>query len=114
MMFPTVALKVRLRLDGARDRLGNAAESYAEPEEVPGCLFAPGTPEDLGADGRPDGARVSATAHFPKGYEGDLRGALVSWDGAGWYRVVGEPVAYPPGCCPGKWNLRVPLERVDG
>lgn len=113
MIVPTVALQVRVRRDAGKDRLGNAARAYAEPVAVPGCLWAPGTPADI-SSGRPEGAEVAATAHFPQGWAGYLRGALVSLDGKEWLRVVGEPHEYPAIACRGKWRCYVLLERTDG
>ena len=113
MRPPTVTLLVRVRKAAATDRLGNEAVEYADAVVVPGCLWAPGTPADVGAD-RPEGVRVAATAHFPRGWDGYLRGALVSLDGTTWLRVVGEPMAYPAGAVPGPWRTYVLLGATDG
>lgn len=112
-MSPEVTLMVRTRTYGAEDRLGNRTSTYADAFAVPGCLFAPGTPQDLAAS-RPDAAKASATAHFPRGWSGHLRGALVSPDGKAWYRVIGEPCAYPDAAVGGRWTTYVLLERTDG
>ncbi|NPD32252.1 hypothetical protein HLV35_03090 [Eggerthellaceae bacterium zg-997] len=113
MRAPTVTLLVRQRQAGARDRLGNEVVSHGEPRAVSGCLLAPGTPAELSAE-RPEGARVTATAHFPKGHGLSLRGALVSRGRGPWLRVVGEPMGYPPGAVRGPWDTLALLERVDG
>lgn len=112
-MMPELTLLVRTRTYGAEDRLGNAMSAYADAIAVPGCLFAPGTPQELAAS-RPDAAKASATAHFPRGWSGHLRGALVSPDGNAWYRVVGEPYAYPDAAVGGRWTTYALLERIDG
>lgn len=114
MYDPTTTLWVRLRAEGERDRLGNEKAAWEDAAEVRGCLFAPGTPAELTGEERPDGASVTATAHFPKGWKGDLRGALVSADGASWLHVIGEPVAYAAGAIPGRWDRQVLLGRTDG
>ena len=113
MRSPTTTLYVRERVPGARDRLGNEEPAWSEPRAVPGCLLAPADAADLGGD-RPEGARAAARAHFPKGFSGDLRGALVSPGGGTWLRVVGEPSAYPDGAVRGPWNMHVLLGRTDG
>lgn len=113
MYSPAVTLKVRLRILGARDRLGNAIWSYSEPVDVSGCLFAPGVPADIGV-GRPEGVKVSATAYFPKSYSADLRRALISLDGKVWMRVVGDPMSFPASAIPGRWTTYAILERYDG
>lgn len=113
-MGPEVTLSVRLRSEGGTDRLGNETVSHADAVDVPGCLFAPGTPAELSGEDRPEGASVTATAHFPKGHGLDLRGALVSCGGSGWLSVVGEPMAYPDGTVPGPWDTYVLLGRQDG
>lgn len=112
MRHPTVTLLVRVRKAGTDSR-GNDLREWADPVEVPGCLWGPGTPAELGGD-RPDGARVTATAHFPHGWATYLRGALVSPDGESWLRVQGEPQSYPPGAVRGPWDTYVLLGRQDG
>lgn len=113
MRAPTVTLLVKLRKMGARDRLGNKTVSYAEPVPVPGCLFAPATTADLAVE-RPEGTKVTATAHFPKGYKEDLAHAKVSLDGEKWFDVVGEPVPFPDPAVRGRWGMQVTLGRVNG
>lgn len=108
-----MTLRVRPRADSGTDRLGNDIVRYAAAVPAPGCLWAPGTPADLAAD-RPDGASVTATAHFPRGWAKCLRGALVSRDGAEWLRVLGEPMEFPEGVVPGPWGCYVLLGRADG
>lgn len=108
-----MTLLVRVRSPTPTDRLGNEVVGYADAVAVPGCLWAPGRPADIGSE-RPDGVAVSATAHFPQGWSGSLRGALVSLDGKEWLRVVGDPVAYPTGAVRGPWGTYVLLSRGDG
>lgn len=109
---PLTALYVRRRKESEQDPFGAVSDGgWGEPEEVPGCMIAPGTPEGISAE-RPDGATVSATAFFPKGWGGELRGAQVSGDGKRWYGVVGDPVRYRG--IPGRWDLYALLESTEG
>lgn len=113
MRYPTVTLLVRTRVRTFPDRLGNDRVGLSAPVRVPGCLWAPGAPADLGTD-RPEGASVTATAHLPRGHGLSLRGARVSLDGKEWLDVVGDPRPYPPGTVRGPWDTRVELGRQDG
>lgn len=113
MYQPLVSLLVKMRTAGTVDRFGNETFVYAEPITVEGCLFAPGSTSDLGTD-RPEGVTISATAHFPKDFEGDLQDALISQDGKRWLKVVGKPIAFPPGTVPGRWDMSVSLSDTDG
>lgn len=113
MRSPTVTLLVRQRLEGARDRLGNEVVRHGDPVGVDGCLWAPGTPEGLPVE-RPEGVRLVATAHFPRGHGLRLRGAKVSLDGELWLDVVGDPMPYPDAACRGPWSTFAPLRRSDG
>ncbi|AKT48520.1 hypothetical protein ADJ70_05445 [Olsenella sp. oral taxon 807] len=113
MRYPMVTLLVRTRVRIFPDRLGNDRWELSAPVRVPGCLWAPGAPADLGAD-RPEGASVTATAHLPRGHGLSLRGGRVSLDGRDWLDVVGDPRPYPPGTVRGPWDTRVELGRQDG
>ena len=111
--YPTVSLLFRRREVSGTDRYGDDSATFSSAVEVPGCLFAPMTAQQLGT-GHPEGALVSARAHFPAGTDG-LRGALVGTSSGDWYRVVGEPVPYPDGCVRGlPWDVWADLERADG
>ena len=113
MRSPTVTLLVRRRAETGTDPLGAPVWSWGEPEAVAGCLIAPGTPEGISAS-RPDGATVAATAHFPRGYSEELRGAQVSADGSSWLDVDGDPRPFPDGAVPGRWATMVLLESTEG
>lgn len=109
-----MTLRVRRRRESAPDPFGETAVgAWGEPEAVEGCLFAPGAPEGIGAD-RPNGARVEATAFFPAGWSGELRGAQVSLDGSRWLSVVGDPQPFPVLPAPARWNLYALLESTEG
>ena len=116
MRPPTVTLLVKEMSDSGKDALGNPVTTLSEPEELAGCLWAPGTPAGIEVD-RPDGASVSATAFVPRGWAARLRGGKVSADGgATWLDVVGEPVDWPSGELPPGWPFgsMLALGRHDG
>lgn len=111
---PLTALYVRRRKEAEQDPFGAVSDGgWGEPEEVPGCLIAPGAPQGI-ADARPDGAEVDATAFFPRGWPGSLRGAQVSSDGDRWYDVMGDPLPYtalPPDA---RWDRYAYLRLTEG
>lgn len=114
MNAPTVTLHVRRRAQAQADPFGETAVGdWGEPEDVGGCLFAPGTPEGIDSD-RPNGARIEATAFFPVGYAGSLRGARVSVDGTNWLYVVGDPQRFPKLPDGARWDLYVLLTATEG
>lgn len=116
--FGTVTATVERRVRGARDALGNEVVAYAAPTEVD-VLVQPGVTDDMAAS-RPEGVTVAATVHFPKTWEGDLRGARVSlpgiWEWGNPYHVVGVPQGYDPQNCPWliPFNMAVLVEATDG
>lgn len=113
MYHPVVTLFVMKRSKGEVDRLGNEIVSWEATESVNGCLFAPGAPQDLESQ-RPEGVKITATAHFPNGYSENLQGALISLDNKNWLEVIGNPMPYPKGTVPGKWSFMVLLGDVNG
>ncbi len=105
---PVVVLRQR---QTRTDALGEPLYSLTA-ETVPNVLCDPGSTRDLGRE-RPDGVRVDAVFHFPKGYGGDLRGAAIRWRGRT-FEVVGAPLPYKEDLTPGPWNLTVEGRWVDG
>lgn len=95
----------------AYDDLGEPVEDSREVL-VAACLVAPGSCADLDA-GRPNGARVAMTLHFPKTWERPLKGATVELRGRK-YRVIGDPQPYTAANVPGPYNMPVEVEAVDG
>lgn len=94
------------------DDLGEPTGSYATSEEV-AVLVAPGSTADLDAS-RPNGAQVALTLHFPKTWSGaPLKGAHITVRGRR-YRVVGDPQPYTAANTPGRFNMPVEVEAVDG
>lgn len=97
------------------DAYGNYPEVYTEAAEVHGVLCGRGSSADLVRDGQPYAIQSDKRFCFPKGYDADLRGAIITWNGHE-YEVVGEPTVstaanMPPGV---PWNLRVETVRRDG
>ena len=131
-MIKGKAITVKLRDRSARDGFGNDVIAYASPEEVGNVVVQRGSCAELDAT-RPEGVRVAYTLHFPKGWSGDLRGAVVALGTAPaatpaatgtaatattwspqWYRVIGDPRPYMDENCPTPWHMPVEVEAVDG
>lgn len=97
-----------------RDRFNEPTVSNV-PETVDNVLIEPGDTTGLEAS-RPDGANVDLTLHFPKGYEGDLRGCYVAlpspWPDT--VKVVGEPQRFMVENTPTPWNMAVAVEVTHG
>lgn len=80
---------------------------------VDNVLVGPGAPLSAAEPGRPHATQVSVTFYFPKGFDEDVRGALIACRG-GVYEAVGEPERFTDANVPGPWNLVVPAVRRDG
>lgn len=100
-----------------RSRTGVDAHGNALYEskrvEVEDVLVCPRPPREAPEDNRPNGAVVAFTLHFPKSYDGDLYGKSVEVRGRT-CRVLGRPMRYASGNVPGRWNMAVEAEAVDG
>lgn len=94
-----------------RDDLGEPTFGDPVLETVP-CVVQPGATADLDAT-RPNGASVSYTLHFPKTYEGELRGCSVEVRGRE-YAIIGDPQRYMLENTPGAYNMAVEVGRTDG
>lgn len=94
------------------DRYGMAEWGGWEREDVAPVLFSPGASVDL-AEGRPEGKRIDATFHFPRGYGKSLKGCRIAYAGREW-AVVGDPQPYMERNTPGEWTLPVGVEAVYG
>lgn len=105
-------VSVRARTGSVADEFNNEVPTYAAPVDVPGVVVAPGTTTGETRQ-HPDGVSVALTLHFPKSYDGDLRGALVTVRGHE-YRVVGDPEGYTKANVRGPWWLPVEVARADG
>lgn len=98
-------------IETGRDSMGEPLREWVEEAPV-AAVVAPGATADLDAT-RPQGVRVAFTLHFPKSYEGSLRGCKVRVRGDE-YRVIGDPQPYAPQNTPGRYNRPVEVEAVAG
>ena len=113
-MIHGVSVNVLRPTCGGTDRFGDMSEGIPKPETVEDVLVAPGGDmggtDDLEAS-RADGDVLSLQLHFPKTYEGRLRGCEVElphpWDGFNPYRIVGDPVPYIDANTPTRWHMPV-------
>ena len=110
-LFRTVEVTVARPVSAETDPF-NASRAECEETAVAGVLPQPGGTSDLGAE-RPSGARVDMTFHFPRGYDGSLKGCAIAYAGST-YRVIGDPRPTLPDITPGPFGLAVETERVDG
>lgn len=97
---------------GECDRLGVPSRSYSEPVAVDNVVVVPSTANEISYE-RPDGVLVTYTLHFPRGYDADLRGALVTVRGET-FKVVGDPKPYTESNVLGPWTMPVQVGRADG
>jgi hypothetical protein len=111
-MIRGTTVTVTLRADSEPDRLGITEPAYADPVNVANVVIAPGDTEDMDVR-HPDGVEVAYTLHFPKTFDADLRGALVTFWGET-FRVVGAPSHYMRENVRGPWYMPVGVERFDG
>lgn len=111
-MIRGTTVTVALRTDSGPDELGYTEPTYADPINVANVVIAPGATDDLERQ-HPDGVRVAYTLHFPKTFNADLRGALVTFHGET-FRVVGAPTCYMTENVRGPWYMPVGVERFDG
>ncbi len=110
-----VAVTVLVPTVTGEDSLGNPVHGEPVREVVEDVLVAPGSTSSLDAS-RPEGTSAALTLHFPKGYDRRLRGCEVvlpePWGGP--WRVVGDPMPYEDGLCPGPWHMPVEVEAAHG
>ena len=99
------------------DDFGNPIQSTPTRVPVENVLIAPSTTTDDEA-ARPFGYVTTLTLHFPKDFEGILRGCEIELPNPypPLVRVVGEPTPYmyanvPPGV---PWSMPVTVEVADG
>ena len=111
-MISGETVTVRTCSGHATDAFNNEVPTYAEPVEVGNVVVAPGATTGETKQ-HPDGVSVALTLHFPKSYDGDLRGALVTVRGHE-YAVVGDPEGYTKANVRGPWWLPVEVARADG
>ena len=99
---------------GVKDAFGNEVKSYATPYQVTNVLVGRGSVRDESNDGRPYTVRTDISFCFPRGFDGDLRGALVECRGKHYELVDSYELTdanIPPDI---PWNRRAEGGRVDG
>lgn len=105
-------VSVSLVTGSTTGRLGGSVPTYGKPADVANVLVVPSTGDESDYL-RPEGVRVDYTLHFPRGYDSDLRGAIVTVRGET-FRVVGEPHSYTEANVMGPWTMPVSVVRHDG
>lgn len=113
-MIAGETVSVRLRDWGAKDAFGNLAKQYLQPVQVDDVLVGRGSVRDRSDDDRPYAVVTDVSFCFPRGYDADLRGALVTCRGETFELVDAYELTeanIPPGI---RWNLRGEGVRVDG
>lgn len=107
---------IRPTTSKVRDALGYPVPGKPS-EETARVLVGPPSTDNMEA-GRPNGATVALTLHFPKSYTASLRGCEVKLpDSSPWvgtYRVIGDPMPYESRLTPPPYNRPVEVERADG
>lgn len=100
-------VSVSLRVFGAVDDYGNDTEEYQEPFEVENVLVGKGDTIDLIENGEPYAIRADKRFCFPRGFEHDLRGALIERMGKT-YQIVGDPSPITDANIPAgiDWNIK--------
>ena len=114
-MISGETVKVSLLELSGQDEYGNELEVFGEPFEVANVLCGRGSTSDPDREGEPYAIRSDKRFSFPRGFDADLRGAIIEWDGRK-FKVVGEPVKsteanLPPGI---PWNIRCETVRHEG
>ena len=106
---------VRFPNFAGEDDFGNPIPGTPTRVPVENVLIAPSTTTDDEA-ARPFGYVTTLTLHFPKDFEGDLRGCEIELPNP--YppvvRVVGKPAPYLDSNCPTPWHMPVTVEVADG
>lgn len=108
-------VSVSLRTFIGQDGYGNDNEVYGEPFDVENVLVGKGGTYNRIEGGQPYAIEADRLFCFPKGFEEDMRGALITRNGKT-YKVVGEPVDFThenlPALVP--WDLKCQAVRFDG
>lgn len=114
-MIAGETVSVSLRTFLGQDEYGNDIEEYSEPFEVDNVLVGKADTEDAIGETQPYAIKADRRFCFPKGFDEDLRGALITRKGIT-YKAVGEPFDLTEENLPAiiPWNLRVEAVRFDG
>lgn len=83
------------------------------PETVSDVLVDPSVGSDIESNIRLNGTKAVLRLHFPKSFNGSLRGCKVTVRNRD-YRVIGDPAAYTDANTPTRWHMPADLEDVDG
>ena len=107
---------VELRTMNAVDAYNNATPRYSAPVTVQNVLCGRTSQHGEVEPGRPYEFSETRTFCFPKGFDSDLRGALITRAPGDKYEVVGDPTDYTTANLPPliPWNLKVEAVRRDG
>lgn len=108
-------VSVSFRDFGPVDAFGNGEITYTEPVEYDDILVGRGSTVDVITDGQLVAIKADKRFCFPRGFDRDLRGALITRGGVT-YKVVGDPspitdANIPPSI---RWNIRAEAVIYDG
>lgn len=114
-MIAGETVSVRFRLFGEVDEYGNEVEGYSDPIDFGNVLVGRGGSADRIESGQPYEIKCDRRFCFPREFDGDLRGALITRAGKT-YKVEGDPLTLteaniPPGI---PWNTIAEAVRFDG
>lgn len=83
-----------------------------DSESVSDVLVSPGDTDDLSESDRLHETRAVLKLAFPKGYESDLRGCRVEYEGVT-YAIEGDPRPLRKNC-PTRWWMTAQAVMIDG
>lgn len=114
MIFGETIL-ISYREFGQVDRFGNEVISYTEPVEIADVLVGQGSTVDVITDGQLLAIRSDKRFCFPRDFDEDIRGALITWRGKT-FKVVGDPTPVTDANLPPsiRWNMRAEAVIYDG
>ena len=114
-MIKGETVTIRLRDFGAYDTYGHAVVAYSAPITVANVLVGKGQQRTEVSGGQPYAYEADVRFCFPKGFDHDLRGALVTRRGLT-YEIVGNPQEYTEANLPSAlpWNISADAVVHDG
>lgn len=113
MLFQGEPVIVLARDSAGVDELGMPVAQWSVEQTVDDALVAPGPLEDAEGNLRGEGDLVTYVLHFPKSFTGSLRNKRVRVRGEE-FTVVGDPKQYTLANTPGRWNMPVRVQTVEG
>ena len=93
-MIQGETIMLQLRIFGRKDKYGNELVEYEQPQRVHNVLYGRRSQRDEAEAGRPYEYSETATFCFPKGFNADLRGAIITRRFGDSYEVIGKPTHY--------------------